>query len=95
MLLISNPTDYDAKVTIMLDHKDESGEVWYNWNYVDSVLEFILSIGIRPIVELGFMPNDLATGSETIFLWEGNITQPKDYQKWANLVDNFVRYCIM
>lgn len=79
---------------MMVYNQKENGDVWYNWTYVDSVLDFILSIGIRPIVELGFVPNDLASGSDTIFWWKGNKTPPNDEGKWADLIDRFIRHCM-
>jgi xylan 1,4-beta-xylosidase len=43
---------------------------------------------MKPFVELGFMPKALASGKQTIFWWKGNITPPKDYQKWEDLIRN-------
>jgi beta-xylosidase len=36
--------------------------------------------------ELGFMPSALASGDKTIFWWKGNVTPPKDYKKWGELI---------
>lgn len=58
----------------------------YNFTYVDLVFDDYLSLGLKPFVELGFMPNKLASGDQTIFYWKGNVTPPKDYDKWAGLV---------
>lgn len=75
---------------------DENGEGLpiYNWNYVDELYDFLLSVNIRPFVELGFMPGKLRRSDETLFWWKGNISPPKDMDKWKNLVDAFVRHCI-
>ena len=45
---------------------------------------------MKPFVELGFMPNALASGSKTIFWWRGNVTPPKDMNKWADFIRAFV-----
>lgn len=66
--------------------EDKAGNVTYNWQYIDVLYDFLLSIDIKPFVELSFMPNDLASGTETVFWWKGNITPPKDYNKWFNLI---------
>ncbi len=66
--------------------EDRNGKPEYNFQYIDVLYDFILSIGMKPFVELGFMPNALASGSETIFWWRGNVTPPKDYQKWEELI---------
>ncbi len=47
---------------------------------------------MKPFVELGFMPNALASGDKTVFWWKGNITPPKDYEKWDNLIKNLVQH---
>lgn len=71
---------------------DSKGEPQYNFMYVDVLFDFLHSIGMKPFVELGFMPNALASGPETIFWWKGNVTPPRDYDKWAGLVENLVRH---
>ena len=49
-------------------------------------MDSYLEQGIEPFLELGFMPEALATGDQTIFVWKGNVTPPKSYEKWAELV---------
>jgi len=66
--------------------EDKNGVPKYNFQYVDVLFDFLQSIGIKPFVELGFMPSALASGSQTIFWWRGNVTPPKDYPKWEELI---------
>ncbi len=72
--------------------EDKNGNPKYNYMYVDVLFDFLHSIGIKPFVELGFMPNALASGGQTIFWWKGNVTPPKDYEKWGALVKNLVQH---
>ena len=72
--------------------EDREGNPRYNFMYVDALFDFLLSIDIKPFVELGFMPVDLASGKETIFWWRGNVTPPKDYNKWGDLIKNLVQH---
>jgi xylan 1,4-beta-xylosidase len=58
----------------------------YNWQYVDELFDSMLASGVRPFVELGFMPTPLASGSATIFWWKGNVTPPKDYGEWESFI---------
>ena len=67
-------------------NEDSQGNPVYNWQYIDLLYDYILSIGMKPFVELGFMPQALASGSETIFWWKGNVTPPKSYEKWEKLI---------
>jgi len=73
-------------------HEDKQGGAVYNWQYVDELFDFITGIGMKPFVELGFMPDALASGRDTIFWWKGNVTPPKDYAKWEALVAAFTRH---
>lgn len=68
--------------------EDKNSNPQYNFQYIDVLYDFILSIGMKPFVELGFMPEALASGKETIFWWKGNVTPPKDYNKWEALIRN-------
>lgn len=71
---------------------EENGEPVYNWQYVDELFDFIERIGMKPFIELGFMPSQLASGTQTIFWWRGNITPPKDYDRWADFIAAFVEH---
>jgi xylan 1,4-beta-xylosidase len=72
--------------------EDAHGNPGYNWQYIDQLYDFLLSINIKPFVELSFMPRDLASGSKTIFWWKGNVTPPKSYDKWADLIRHLVTH---
>ncbi len=68
--------------------EDRKGNPEYNYQYIDVLYDYILKIGMKPFVELGFMPSALASGDKTIFWWRGNVTPPKDYKKWEALIRN-------
>jgi len=70
--------------------EDSKGNPEYNFMYVDVLFDFLHSIGMKPFVELGFMPSALASGQQTIFWWRGNVTPPKDYNKWADLIRTLI-----
>lgn len=78
----------------MFVYYEEEGISYYNWQYIDSLFDSILESGIRPFVELGYMPYDLASGNQTIYWWKGNITPPKDYQRWANLIYALLKHWV-
>jgi xylan 1,4-beta-xylosidase len=73
-------------------HEDRQGRSIYNWQYIDELFDFLLSIGMKPFVELGFMPSALASGPHTIFWYKANVTPPKNYAKWEAFVAAFVRH---
>lgn len=70
--------------------EDKAGHPVYNWQYIDELFDFLLRIQMKPFVEVGFMPGALASGSQTIFWWKGNVTPPKDYKKWDDLIKALV-----
>ncbi|MBR1862472.1 MAG: xylan 1,4-beta-xylosidase [Ruminococcus sp.] len=67
---------------------EENGErrVEYNYTYIDRIFDSFLKLDIRPYLELGFMPGQMASGTQTIFYWKGNTTPPKDYKLWTDMV---------
>lgn len=69
-------------------YTDENGNevAHYNFTYLDRVFDFYLRTGLKPFLELGFMPQRLASGTQTIFYWKGNTTAPKDHEKWEALI---------
>lgn len=64
----------------------EDDEPLYSFFNTDRIFDFLLSIGMKPVVELSFMPRMLSSGSDIVFHYQGNITAPKDYAQWAELI---------
>jgi len=79
----------------MCVYREVEGRPIYNWQYIDELFDRMLQIGIRPFVELSFFPKDIAAkNSKTQFWWKCNITPPESFDKWAALIDAFVRHCL-
>lgn len=72
--------------------EDEAGEPAFWFGYVDSLMDFLLSAGLKPILELGFMPKALARVPDTVFWWHANGSPPKSEQKWCRLVEATLRH---
>lgn len=73
----------------------EQGGAWIcSFFNADRIFDFLVSIGMRPFVELSFMPEALASGQKTVFHYRGNVTPPKDPGQWASLVQTFVGHCV-
>lgn len=72
-----------------------TGEEEYSYFNVDSVYDHLLSIGMRPLVELSFMPEALASYPNiTIFHYKGGTSPPKSYEKWSRLIKDFVTHLV-
>lgn len=75
--------------------EDEQGNPIYTFHQVNDALDFIIKIGLKPFVEIGFMPSQLALYPDMkilsqVFL----VSPPKDMKKWQNLVIAFLKNCI-
>src|SRR5262245_26762318 len=68
------------------------GQFTYDWTNVDRFYDYLLSIKMKPFVELGFIPTAIASGKKTIFWWKGNVTPPKSYDEWDRFIDALVRH---
>jgi xylan 1,4-beta-xylosidase len=75
----------------VISHSDE---LLYSFFNADQIVDFLLSIGMRPFVELSFMPRALASGSKTVFQYRGNVTPPKDYKQWSTLIQTLVAHWV-
>lgn len=64
----------------------------YSFFNADQICEFLLSIGMRPFMELSFMPTTLSSGSATVFHYRGNVTPPQDYAAWEKLIYTLVQH---
>ena len=66
--------------------KDTPATLRYSFFNIDSIFDFLLSIGMKPFIELGFMPDALASGTTTCFHYKANVTPPADYGQWEALI---------
>jgi xylan 1,4-beta-xylosidase len=75
--------------------EDAQGNPVYNFSYVDQIYDGLLQNGVRPFVELSFMPNKLAAkNAPQAFWYHPNVSPPKDYSKWDALIDHFTRHLV-
>ena len=72
----------------------ENGRLLYSFFNADQVFDFLLSIGVRPFVELSFMPKALSSGRKTVFSYQGNVTPPKSHRAWAELVGKIAEHWV-
>ena len=70
--------------------REINGKIIYNWQYIDSLFDAVLECGVKPFVELGFCPTPLSSENKTQFWWKGNISPPKDYSQWKDLIEKFI-----
>ena len=75
--------------------EDQQGQPVYNWSYVDQIYDGLLENGVRPFVELSFMPAKMAANLQWHDFWYRPLpSPPKDYAKWEELVYQFTHHLI-
>jgi len=75
--------------------EDSAGRPVYNFSYVDQVYDGLLQNGVRPFVELSFMPKKLASkDARHAFWYKQNVAPPKDWAKWDDLIYQFTKHLI-
>ncbi len=68
----------------------------YNFSYVDQIYDGLLANGIRPFVELSFMPKKMASNPDALhaFWYKPNVSPPKDYALWDAMITAFAKHLI-
>ncbi|MBS1814172.1 MAG: glycosyl hydrolase family 39 [Acidobacteria bacterium] len=69
-------------------NEDAHGEPVYNFNYIDDVYDGLLANGVRPVVEISFMPKKLAFNPDDLhpFWYKQNVSPPKSMARWDDLM---------
>jgi hypothetical protein len=70
----------------------EGATLFYSFFNVDQIFYFLLSIGMRPFVELSFMPTTLASGGQIAFHYRANVSPPKSYARSATPIRKLVAH---
>lgn len=67
----------------------------YNFSYIDQIYDGLLANGVRPFVEISFMPQALAsTSQQQAFWYHPYVSPPKDWNLWEDLILNFARHLV-
>ena len=85
--------------------EDANGNPIYNWKIVDSIHDTYIKRGLKPLVQIGFMPEAMSTnpvpykhdwkpGMPYNKIITGWAYPPKDYKKWGNLVYEWVKHSV-
>lgn len=85
--------------------EDSNGNPVYNWRIIDSIFDTYVQRGMKPLAQIGFMPEALSThpqpykhnwkpGEPYGKIFTGWAYPPKDYDKWRNLVYEWVKHSV-
>ncbi|RMC49747.1 beta-xylosidase [Lactobacillus sp. ESL0228] len=88
---------FDDEMSVCVENFDFNGKsqgITYNFINIDKIFDFLLTIGMKPFIELSFMPTCLASGKNRIFPYGGNNTMPKTDAMWEELISRFISHLI-
>ncbi len=75
--------------------ENAAGQPTYNFSYVDQIYDGLLANGVRPFIELSFMPKKLAAKEIIQAFWfRPNVSPPKDWAKWDDLISQFTAHLV-
>lgn len=83
---------FDDEMSVYTE--DSDGNPILDFTTIDSVIDTLYALELRPFVELSFMPGKLARSHNPIFLRPSIISMPKDMGKWCFLIEGFLRHCM-
>ena len=77
-------------------NEDEHGNPEYNFAYVDQIYDGLLKNGVRPFVEISFMPKKLAFNPDALhpFWYKQNVSPPKSMERWDDLIRHFAQHLV-
>ncbi|MBD8881805.1 glycosyl hydrolase family 39 [Rhodanobacter sp. 7MK24] len=78
------------------DKSAKDAQPVYNFSYVDQIYDGLLERGVRPFVELGFMPDEMSSDPKAIqdFWYRPNVAPPKDYALWDGMIRAFAQHLV-
>ena len=81
---------------IGLYDEDSTGNPIYNFSYIDQVYDGLLANGVRPFIELSFMPKKLAADPNIVqaFWYHPIVSPPKDWNRWGALIEHLTRHLV-
>jgi xylan 1,4-beta-xylosidase len=68
----------------------------YNFSYIDQIYDGLLDLGVKPFVELSFMPKKMASDPSAIhpFWYHPNVSPPRDYAEWDRMIAAFAQHLV-
>jgi len=93
--------DPDRQTIVFAQMKKDSADSQanagvYNFSYIDQIYDGLLANGVRPFVELSFMPKKMASDPAALhaFWYKQNVSPPKDYKIWDAMITAFAQHLI-
>ncbi|KAA6464591.1 glycosyl hydrolase family 39 [Acidobacteria bacterium AB60] len=77
-------------------NEDEHGNPVYNFAYVDQIYDGLLKNGVKPFVEISFMPKKLAFNPDALhpFWYKQNVSPPKSLERWDDLIKQLAQHLV-
>lgn len=79
-----------------LVNREPDGSIRYNFSYIDQIYDGLLERGVKPFIELSFMPPALTSDPDALqeFWYHPNVAPPKDYAEWDAMISAFATHLV-
>lgn len=85
---------FDDDMSVVIQSRMPGSPVEISFYNIDCIFDFLLDTGMKPFVELGFMPEAFASGTQQLFHYKGNATMPKSDEAWSDFIKQFAQHLI-
>lgn len=75
-------------------NRNKDGSLEFNFNHIDTLLDNLIGIGVKPFLEIGYMPKALTSSEKSIFSYDLYVSPPDNYNEWADLISHFMKHVI-
>jgi xylan 1,4-beta-xylosidase len=76
-------------------YREVGGRPVHDFSGIDRIYDRVVELGLRPVVEISFMPRDLARDpTKTVFAYDAIVSPPKDWDRWEALVADLAAHLV-
>ena len=78
---------------LFIYYEDKNKASSYSWRTLDQIFDFLLSVNLKPFIEIGYMPEQLALKKQHAgWQYHPNVSVPKSYKLWEQFIENFITH---
>ena len=77
-------------------YEDQNKTPVFSWRAVDEILDFLISANLKPFIEIGYMPGQLASRKQYAgWQYHPNVSYPKSEKLWEQLINSFLNHLLI
>lgn len=75
---------------LFIYNEEEGGSPYYNFAYIDKLIDYFISLNLKPYINIGFTPKKLKSADQ--YVLSSNVSYPNDIRKWLQLIENLFHH---